>query len=316
VTGGVGFIGSNLVHELVRLGSRVTIADSLIAGYGGNLHNLEGIRDRVWLSVTDVRDVHAMEFLVAQQEIIFNLAGQVSHQDSMDDPFADLDINCRSQLALLEVCRRCNPGARVVFTSTRQVYGRPRYLPVDEQHPVDPADVNGINKLAGERYHTLYQRVYGIPTVVLRLTNTYGPRQLMMHNRQGFIAWFVRQAVEGGEIKLYDGGSQRRDLNYVDDVVDALLRAALVPEAVGKTMNLGGPSYSLREIAEMLRGINPDLSITSVPFPADRKKIDIGDYVGNYQLATTVLGWTPSVDLREGLTQMVNYYRAHREAYW
>src|SRR6185436_4661878 len=224
VTGGLGFIGSNLCRTLADLGAVVTAVDSLLPDYGGNLFNLDGYEQKLRINIADVRG-HGMEYLVRGHEVLFNLAGQVSHIDSMTDPVTDLEINCTSQLRLLEAVRRGNPELRVVYAGTRQVYGRPLYLPVDEKHLLQPVDVNGINKISGEFYHLVYHQVYGISTSSLRLTNTYGPRQLIRHNRQGFIGWFVRQAALGEEIQIFGDGSQKRDFNHVDDVTDAFLRA-------------------------------------------------------------------------------------------
>lgn len=315
VTGGAGFIGSNLVRRLVDLGARVTVIDSLLPDYGGNLFNLEGYRERMWLSVTDLRDTNAMAYLVKGQEIIFNLAGQVSHEDSMNDPITDLDINCRSQACLLEACRRYNPGARIIFTSTRQVYGRPGYLPVDENHPLQPVDVNGINKLAGERYHMLYHQVHGMWTCILRLTNTYGPRQLIKHARQGFIAWFIRQALQGGTIQIYGDGQQQRDLTYVDDVVEAILLASLNDAANGQIFNLGGELVSLLDLSRLICELCPSTQYKLVPFPEERRRIDIGSYVANCSKIRDALGWSPSVRLRDGIEQTLDYYRRFSDHY-
>ena len=318
VTGGMGFIGSHLAEALVGLGAEVTIVDSLVPQYGGNPYNIAAIRDRVQLSVTDIRDRHAMSYLVKGQEVIFNLAGQVSHIDSMEDPETDLEINCKAQLGLMEALRHTNRGARVVYASTRQVYGKPRYLPVDEQHPVHPTDVNGINKHAGEQYHLLYADVYDIPTVVLRLTNTYGPRQLMHHGRQGFIPVFVRMALEGRTITLYGGGGQRRDANYVDDAVSAFLAAgARADEVTGRIFNLGGrPPFSLREFSEALIGYAGSGSIEAVEWPPEKVKIDIGDFEADFSAITRDLGWEPQVSLEDGIRRTVDFYRAHGEHYW
>lgn len=315
VTGGAGFIGSNLVRRLVDLGARVTVVDSLLPDYGGNLFNLDGVRDKIWLSVTDMRDANGMAYLVKGQEIIFNLAGQVSHQDSMLDPMNDLDINCRSQASLLDVCRRANPDVRIVYTSTRQVYGKPRTLPVDENHILQPVDVNGINKLAAERYHLLYHQVHGIWASVLRLTNTYGPRQLIRHARQGFIAWFIRQALDGKTIQLFGDGLQQRDMTYVDDVVDALLLASKSEAANGQVFNLGGETTSLLELARMLCELCPATRYERVPFPEERRRIDIGDYVANWEKIRRALGWEPRVCLADGLRRTIDYYRRYYANY-
>ncbi|MDP9072882.1 MAG: NAD-dependent epimerase/dehydratase family protein [Actinomycetota bacterium] len=318
VTGGAGFIGSHIAEALVRAGCQVTVADSFVPAYGGNEFNLTGFRDQIELSITDMRDQYGMAHLVAGKDVIFNLAGQVSHIDSMTDPVTDLEINCKAQLGLMEALRYRNTDARVVFASTRQVYGKPQYLPVDEAHPVEPTDVNGINKHSGEQYHLLYSRIYGIPTAVLRLTNTYGPRQLMHHGRQGFIPVFVRRAIEGETIQLYGGGGQRRDANYISDVVDAfLLAGSLLPEISGGIFNLGNkPSFSLLELATVLRDIVGRGEVVSVPWPGDRAPIDIGDFETNFDKATAQLGWHPSVGLRAGLQRTVEFYTQHREYYW
>ncbi len=250
ITGGVGFIGSNLARYLVSLGANVLLVDSLIPKYGGNLYNIAPIREQVRLNIADMRDEHGLRFLVKNQDVIFNLAGQVSHTDSMVDPYADLEINARSQLSLLEACRHGNPDASIVFASTRQIYGRPQYLPVDEAHPLQPVDVNGINKTAGEWYHIVYHNVYGLKTVSLRLTNTYGPRMRVKDARQTFLGWWLRQLVEGQPLKIYGDGQQFRDFNYVDDVVLALLLAATNESADGQIYNLGAlESISLLDLA-------------------------------------------------------------------
>src|SRR6478736_5400432 len=252
VTGGLGFIGSMLARRLVELGAQITLVDSLIPIYGGNLRNVAGIEDRVKINIADVRDEYSMDYLVQGQDFLFNLAGQSSHLDSMRDPYTDLEINCRAQLSILEACRKHNPGLKLVYTSTRQIYGKPDYLPVDERHPLHPTDVNGINKMAGEWYHILYNNVYGIRATSLRMTNTYGPRQYVKDARMGFIGWFIRKAVLGEEIQIYGDGSQIRDFNYVDDVVDALLRVGATDEANGQVFNLGGEPISHVEVTQLL----------------------------------------------------------------
>jgi UDP-glucose 4-epimerase len=315
VTGGLGFIGSNLCRTLADLGARVTAVDSLLPDYGGNLFNLDGYEDKVRINIADVRG-HGMEYLVRGHEVLFNLAGQVSHIDSMSDPVTDLEINCTSQLRLLEAVRRGNPELKIVYAGTRQIYGRPQYLPVDEKHLLQPVDVNGINKISGEFYHLVYHQVYGIRASSLRLTNTYGERQLIRHNRQGFIGWFVRKAALGEEIQLFGDGLQKRDFNHVDDVVDAFLRAGAVDAADGQVMNLGDEHpVSLVELTKLLIEVSGGGSYVLVPFPPERKRIDIGDFYADTSRAKAVLGWTPRVPLREGLARTVEYYRRHKEHY-
>lgn len=312
ITGGLGFIGSTLTHRLLDLGANITLVDSMLPGAGGNLANIADIRDRVRVNISDIRDANSLRYLIQGQHFLFNLAGQVSHIDSMSDPMTDLEINCRSQLSILEACRHYNPEIRIVFTATRQQYGRPDYLPVDERHPLHPTDVNGINKLAGEWYHILYHQVYGIPTCSLRLTNTYGPRMLIRHSRQTAIGWLIRQAVACTEIELFGDGKQRRDFNYVDDVVNAILLAATDPRAVGQVFNLGGEPISLRVAVETLLDVAKSSGgYRLVPFPPERKAIDIGDVYADYTRIRDTLGWRPEVSLRDGLDRTVAYYREH-----
>lgn len=316
ITGGLGFIGSNLARRLADLGARVTLVDSLIPDYGGNRFNIAGYEDRLCVDIADVRDPYSMRALVQEQDVLFNLAGQVSHIDSMTDPFTDLDINARSQLSILEACRYENPAIKIVYAGTRQQYGKPRYLPLDEDHLQAPIDVNGVNKLAGEWYHIVYHTAYGLRTTSLRLTNTYGPRQLIKHNRQGFIGWFVRQAVEGKPILLYGDGSQLRDLTYVDDVVDAFLRAGADDTANGCVYNLGGQApVSLYELAQLIVAIAGQGSVQLTPWPAERKTIDIGDVYSSYNRIERDLGWCPTTSLQAGLETTLNYYRRHLAQY-
>jgi UDP-glucose 4-epimerase len=293
------------------------LVDSLVPEYGGNRENIAGIETRVHVNVSDVRDEHSLKALVGDVDVIFNLAGQTSHLDSMQDPYTDLEINCRAQLSILEACRENNPSARVVFASTRQIYGRPEYLPVDERHPIHPVDVNGINKTAGEWYHLVYGQVYGIPVCVLRLTNTYGPRMRVRDARQTFLGFWLRQILLGEELLVFGDGRQRRDFNYVDDAVRALLLAATRDEAVGQIYNLGDDEVlSLLELAELLVRVNGSGSYRVVPFPDDRKAIDIGDYYSDFGKIRGDLGWAPAVGVEQGLERSLAFYREHGEAYW
>jgi UDP-glucose 4-epimerase len=317
ITGGLGFIGSALARALVEAGADVVLVDSLIPEYGGREDNVSDLGDRLRINISDVRDRHSVESLVRGQQVIFNLAGQTSHLDSMTDPETDLEINCRSQLSLLEACRRNNPEARVVFASTRQLYGRPRYLPVDEEHPLAPVDVNGINKLAGEWYHLVYEDVYGIPVSVLRLTNTFGPRMRVKDARQTFLGWWLRLLLTGQELTIFGDGNQRRDFSYVDDAVNAFLLAGFRDEAVGEVFNLASTEVvSLVELAELMIRVNGAGTYRLVPFPEDRKRIDIGDYFGDSSKIQQTLGWSPTVSLEEGLDRTLAFYRQHGDAFW
>jgi len=316
ITGGLGFIGSNLAHALAGLGADVLLVDSLIPDYGGNLQNIAGIEDRVRVNVADVRQASTMNYLVQRRDVIFNLAGQVSHIDSMRDPHTDLEINCRSQLTILEACRHHNPGAKVVYASTRQIYGRPESLPVTERHLVRPTDVNGINKAAGEYYHLVYNNVFGVRATALRLTNIYGPRQLLRHNRQGFIGWFIRMAIEDQEIQVFGDGSQIRDFVYVDDAVDAFLRAGATDVVNGEVFNVGGDEhFAHRELVELLVGAAGTGRYRFVEWPADKKAIDIGSFYADSTLFKGRTGWAPRVGLAEGLRRTIEYYRPRMAHY-
>jgi UDP-glucose 4-epimerase len=316
ITGGLGFIGSTVAHQLVALGADVLVVDSLIPEYGGNLFNIAGIEDRIRVNIADVRQQSTMNYLVRGQDVILNLAGQVSHIDSMQDPYTDLEINTRAQLFILEACRRYNPSVKIVFASTRQVYGRPDSLPVTEQHLVRPTDVNGINKAAGEYYHLVYNNVFGVRACVLRLTNVYGPRQLIMHNRQGFIAWFIRLALEDREIQVYGDGSQRRDFVYVDDTADAFLRAGASDASNGQVFNVGGPEpVAHRDLVELLVSTAGSGRYRFVEWPPEKKAIDIGDFHADSSRIRRELGWRAVVPLAEGLRRTLDYYRAHLHHY-
>ena len=315
ITGGIGFIGSNLAHRLVELGAQVTLVDSLIPEYGGNLFNIDGIKEKVKVNVSDVRDEHSMRSLIQGQDFLFNLAGQNSHMDSMQDPETDLEINCRAQLAILESCRKYNPGIKIVFASTRQIYGKPDYLPVDEKHLLRPTDVNGINKMAGEWYHILYNNVYGIRACALRLTNTYGPCMRIKDARQTFLGIWVKLLLEGKPFEVW-GGAQLRDFTYIDDAVDAFLLAGAKDEANGKVFNLGGCEVvSLRDLANQLVAVNGGGAFQEREFPAERKRIDIGDYYADDHLIRAELGWAPKVDLKKGLAATLGYYRVQLKNY-
>ncbi len=316
ITGGLGFIGSNLARRLVSEQHSVTLVDSLIPQYGGNLYNIHGFKEAVIINISDVRDPYSIRELLKGVDIIFNLAGQTSHADSMKDPFSDLDINAKAQLSLLEAVRDVAPDAVVVFASTRQIYGRPQYLPVDENHPIRPVDVNGVNKVAGEQFHLLYHDVYGIKTTALRLTNTYGPGMRIKDARQTFLGIWIKSLLAGDPILVFGDGQQLRDFNYVDDVVDALIKAAFTPACYGRSFNLGGSEIiNLRDLARLLVDQYKSGSWELVPFPPERKAIDIGDYYSNYQLANQLIDWSPSVLLQQGLSKTLAYYQLNLSHY-
>ncbi len=315
ITGGLGFIGSALARRLVELGADVAVVDSLVPEYGGNRFNVSGLEDALRVNISDVRDEHSMSHLIQRQDYLFNLAGQTSHLDSMRDPYTDLDINCRAQLSILEACRKHNPGIKIVFASTRQFYGRPDYLPVDERHLLRPVDVNGVNKMAGEWFHILYNNVYGIRSCALRLTNTIGPRMRIKDARQTFLGVWVRLLLEGKPFEVW-GGEQLRDFTFVDDAVDAFLMAAASEQSNGEVFNLGGDRFvSLKQLANLLVEVNEGGHFTVRPYPAERKSIDIGDYYADFSRIQSVLGWKPRVHLPEALKRTLAFYRQHLDQY-
>ena len=316
ITGGLGFIGSNLTRRLVGYGNSVTVVDSLIPEYGGNLRNLHDLRDEIVVNLSDVRDPFSIKELIKGQDYLFNLAGQTSHLDSMNDPFTDLDINAKAQLSILEAGRKNNPNIRIVFASTRQVYGKPQHLPVNEKHPLNPVDVNGINKIAGEQYHLLYNQVYGIRSSVLRLTNTYGPRMRIKDARQTFLGIWIRNLIEKKPIQVFGDGKQRRDYNYVDDVVDALIIAATRNESAGKIYNLGAPRpISLQETAQIMCEKIEGASYALVPFPEERKVIDVGDFISDYSIFQSSFGWNPKVDFETGIERSIEFFKDELKYY-
>jgi UDP-glucose 4-epimerase len=315
ITGGLGLIGSALARRLVALDAEVLLVDSMIPEYGGNPVNIADIRDNVIVNIADIRDGHTARYLLRGQDFLFNLAAQTSHLDSMTAPEDDLAINCTAQLQLLEACRRVNPGIVIVHAGTRQIYGRPHYLPVDERHLLRPVDVNGVNKMAGEAYHLLFCDIYGIRTRSLRLTNVYGPGMRIKDARQTFLGIWLRRLIEGEAFEVW-GGEQRRDLLYVDDAADAFLFAAISPGTEGLALNVGGDEpYSLAALADALIEANGGGTYEIREFPAERKRIDIGDYITDDRLFRGLSGWRPRIPLVDGLKRSLDYYRAHLASY-
>lgn len=317
ITGGLGFIGSNLAERLVDSGAHVTLVDSLIPNYGGNLYNVKEIIDKVKINIADIRDSFSMNYLVQEKDYLFNMAGTLSHIDSMEDPYTDLDINCKAQLSLLDACKNNNREVKIVFAGTRSQYGKAGYLPVDEKHLMLPSDVNGINNVAGEMYHILYNNVYGIRSVSLRLTNVYGPRHQMKHPKQGFLNWFIRLAIDDETIKIYGDGKQLRDFNYVDDAIEAILLAGASDRANGEVFNLGsGNPVSIVDVAKKIIGIAKKGRYEFVSFPEDKKKIEVGNYYADYSKINNLLGWKPKVGMEEGLKRTVDFYITNKAHYW
>ncbi len=316
ITGGLGFIGSSLAHALVKLGAEVTIIDSLLPGMGGNRYNIQGIENKVTVNIADLRDPYSSDVLVKDKDLIFNLAGTLSHVGSMEDPLTDLDINCRSQVTFLESCRKYNPNVKIVYSGTRNQYGRAKYLPVDENHPMEPTDVNGINCIAGEWYHILYYRVYGLRSCSLRLSNTYGPRHQMKHSRQGVLNWFLRQIMDGQQIDLFGGGNQIRDCVYIDDVVSALLLAGESEKVWGEVYNIGAFPASLREFVNTAIKVYGKGELLSVEFPEERKAIEVGDFIADWKKIKNTIGWEPRTSLEDGIRKTFSFYEKNKDHYW
>ncbi|MEK7581047.1 MAG: NAD-dependent epimerase/dehydratase family protein [Patescibacteria group bacterium] len=316
ITGGLGFIGSNLAIKLVELGANVEVYDSLIKNFGGNTFNVAPVKSKLIITIADLRDVKRLKGSVKGKAFIFNLAGNLSHIDSMKDPFMDIDINCRAQLCLLEACRENNPTAKIIFAGTRNQYGRALYMPVDEKHLQEPTDINGINSIAAEKYHLLYNRIYKIPAVSLRMTNTFGPRHQMAHSRQGVLNWFIRLIMDNKQVELYGDGLQIRDVNYVDDVVEALVLAAISKKTSGQIYNLGGHPITLKEFVQEIIDTLGKGSFKVIGFPKDRKSIEIGSYVADISKIKEDLGWEPRTHTADGVLMTINYYLKNKKKYW
>lgn len=315
VTGGIGLIGSALARRLVELGSNVLLIDNMMLEGGANTANIADIRDRVQVNLADIRDRDAMRDLLAGRDFLFDLAAQTSHLDSMKAPFEDLAINATAQLQLLETCREVAPAIVIVHAGTRQIYGRPRYLPVDEAHPLAPTDVNGVNKMAGEAFHLMFHSAYGLDTRSLRLTNVYGPGMRIKDARQNFLGIWLRRVIEGDAFEVW-GGEQRRDMVFVDDAAEAFLAAAVTSETRGKALNVGGDApYSLAEIAAAMIAANGGGRYELKEFPPERKRIDIGDFVTDDRQFRALTGWEPRLSLAEGLQRSLDYYRPYLAAY-
>jgi len=316
ITGGLGFIGSTLAIAEVKRGNKVTVVDALLPDYGGNRFNVKQIEEEIEIETGDVRNTKLMEKLVKKKDIVYSLAGTLSHVDSMTDPFTDLEINCVSQLTLLEACRKYNPETKIFFAGTRNQYGRAKYLPVDENHPMEPVDVNGINNIAAEWYYRLYHNIHGLKTCSLRLTNTYGPRHQMRHPRQGVLNWFIRQLIDGKTVELFGDGSQIRDINFVSDVVSAFISAADSSKSDGEVFNLGGDAVSLESFVKSAIKVFGKGDFKTIPFPAERQSIEVGDYVADRSKIKSKLGWEPEVSLESGLKKTFDYYLKYKKYYW
>jgi UDP-glucose 4-epimerase len=317
ITGGAGMIGSTIAHLAVTQGAQVTILDAMLPLYGGNLFNLRGILDETQFIEGDIRDLDLMVRVVPGYDYIFSLAGQVSYVDSNTEPLLDLDINCKGHLQVLEACRRTNPGAKLLFASSRFVYGRIEYNPVDENHPFNCLSIYGIHKLAGEKYYRFYHEAYGLNTVSVRIANPYGPRQQMKHSKYGIVNWFIRLALEGQSLTVFGDGQQRRDYIYNEDLAAACVALMLSPGTEGQVYNLGtGTGVPFIDMAKLVAAAVPGIEVRQVEWPRDRYFVETGDYLSDISRITAASGWRPRISLKEGIERTVAYYREHRQAYW
>jgi len=310
-------IGSTIAHQAVAQGAEVSILDAMLPLYGGNLFNLHGIFDRVRFIEGDIRNLDLMRRVVPGYDYIFSLAGQVSYVDSNTEPLTDLDINCKGHLQVLEACRRENPRARLLFASSRFVYGRIEYNPVDEGHPFNCLSIYGIHKLAGEKYYRFYQEAYGLPTVSVRIANPYGPRQQMKHSKYGIVNWFIRLALEGQPLTVFGDGSQRRDYIFNEDLAAGCIALMLSPDTDGQVYNLGtGTGVPFREMAQLVAAAVPGTEVRQVQWPKDRYFVETGDYLSDISRITATTEWRPRTSLKEGIERTAAYYREHRREYW
>ena len=317
VTGGLGMIGSTIAIKLVECGADVTVVDACIEPYGANLFNLEPVRASVRVNINDIRDREAMKCLVRDQDIVFNLAGQVSHNDSMDDPHLDADINYIGHLSVLECVRRCNPDAVVLHAGSRLQYGRIQSTPVSEDHPLRPRTPYALNKTAAESLYRFFYEIHGVRTVMLRIANPYGPRSQMKHSKYSMVNWFVRQAMEGETITVFGDGRQIRDYILVDDVAEAFIRGSVTPSCFGEVFNVGsGEGTPFVEMAGAVVETVGRGRIEHVPWPADYVNVETGDYVADTGKLNRATGWQAAVGLRDGIARTVEYYRQHRNEYW
>jgi UDP-glucose 4-epimerase len=317
VTGGLGFIGSNLSIRLVELGAKVTIVDNMMPRLGGNLFNVKETMDHIQINFSDVRDEHSMDYLVKDQDFIFHLAGQVNHVDSIRNPIQDLDINCRGTLVLLESCRKYNRGVKIIFSGTRGEYGASVKLPVGEDHPTNPKGIYAVTNLSAEKMVLVYDDVHKISGSCLRITNTYGPRHQMAHDEYGVLNWFIRKAIDGESIPVFGDGHILRDFLYVDDLVDCFFQVAACPAAFGEVFNVGsGVPINFVDLAKKIVEVAGSGKVAFTEFTKERKEVEPGDYYTDISKIKKIVGWSPKTSLKDGLRKTVDFYRKHKKEYW
>jgi UDP-glucose 4-epimerase len=317
ITGGLGMIGSTLAHKLVAVGAKVTLVDNCMEPYGANIYNVHGIRSQVRITIADIRDKDAMQHLVRGKDFVFNLAAQVSQNDSLQSRFLDADINYLGHLNVLENIRQHCPTAVVFHAGSRLQFGKIENVPVDESHPLAPLTPYALNKTAAEAMYQIYQDLYGIHCVLFRIANAYGPRSQMKHSKYSMVNWFIRQAMENRQIEIFGDGGQVRDYIYVEDVADAFLKAAATPAAHGQVFNIGsGEGTSFRDMVEMILTTVGAGSVAHVPWPEQYLNVETGDYVTNISKFRRVTGWSPAVLIEEGIQNTYDYYKRHKSHYW
>ncbi len=317
ITGGLGFLGSNLALRLVEAGAQVTLVDAMLPDLGGNLFNVDPVRERVVVNFADVRDEHLMALMVDGMDVVFHLAAQVSHVKSLSDPYPDIDINLKGTAALLEAVRKVNRRALVVRTGTRGQYGAATRLPVDELAPTYPKGLHEISQLTAEKMLQMYHEVHGVPVVMLRLTNIYGPRAQMRSSHYGVANWLIRLALDGKPITLFGDGLIQRDFVYVDDCVDAMMAAAASSACDGEILNVGDDRPStFKELAETICAAVPEAAIVYTDFSPERKAQEPGNFYSDIAKIGRLIGWRPTTPLGEGVRRTVEFYRRHREHYW
>jgi UDP-glucose 4-epimerase len=317
ITGGLGFIGSNLAIALVGLGARVTLLDNMLPRQGGNLFNIRDIADRVHVNISDVRNQLSVNHLVKGKDLVFHLAGQVNHVDSMKNPIQDVEINCIGTVVLLEALRAHNRDAKVIFAGTRGEYGSSVKLPVDEDHPTNPKGTYAVTNLSAEKMILVYDDVFGIKGTCLRITNTYGPRHQMVHDEYGVFNWFIRKALDNEMIPVFGDGRILRDFIYVDDLVGCMLDVAATGAAYGEVFNVGvGVPVSFYELARKIVDVVGSGRVAFTEFTQERKEVEPGDYYADVSKLRRIVGWSPVTPLEEGIRKTAEYYRTFRKEYW
>ncbi|HJY64986.1 MAG TPA: GDP-mannose 4,6-dehydratase [Ignavibacteria bacterium] len=317
ITGGLGFIGSNLAIRLVQLGAKITLIDAMIPEYGGNIYNIESIKDKVTVNFADVRDVHIMNYIVRDKDYIFHLASQVSHVKSLTDPYPDIDINIKGTAVLLEACKKNNTNAVIIRAGTRGQYGNAKLLPVNEEAPTNPKGIYEISLLTAEKMMQVYSDIHKLKCVMLRLTNIYGPRSQMKSPDFGVVNWFIRLALDKQTIKVFGNGKIKRDFLYIDDCVDAMLLTASNKKCYGEIFNVGHdkPSNFL-ELTKIICSIVKGSSWEYAPFSKERKAQEPGDFYSDITKINSYTGWKPHSGLQDGLQNTIKYYKQHRSKYW